>query len=206
MESISDHPTKKNLHFATHQDRNHYVQTVLGKIVDKYAVPSSDELKQDSPMLSCPHCTKKYATQRRLTNASILESSIPSAQQQALATDKDALFNYSRTALSLCMLAYDFTDARQRGDGERLIRLYKFFLLHFKASKKPKYSYQVLRLLAQIKCFLSPRLAYELIWKRFVNKTGKAKSNIELIERLNTKTESSKRVVGGCEEKSQKTA
>lgn len=186
--------------FANHLDRSHYVSMYLGELVDRYAVPSYDELKQDSPVLSCPNCRKTYVTQRGLKNH--MKSKHPGVQQpppekQALAPDKDALFNYTRTALSLCMLAYDFTDARQMGDGERLMRLYKFLLLHFKAAKKPKYSYQVLRLLAQIQCFLSPRLAYELKWNRFVNKTGKAKSNLEVDRELEHQNRVFKEHCGG---------
>ncbi|XP_033638557.1 uncharacterized protein LOC117299208 [Asterias rubens] len=103
-----------------------------------------------------------------------------SQHDQNLPLQKDAVFNYSRTALSMGMLAYGFTDARQMGDGDRIIRLYKFLVVHFKAANKPKYSYQVLRLLAQVGCFLTPRSAYELKWSRFVNKTGQIKQNIEV--------------------------
>ncbi len=200
MESISDHPTKNDFHFATHLDRSHYVIMFLGELVDRYAVPSNDELKQDSPVLSCPNCRKTYVTQRGLKNhmkSKHLGVHQPPPEKQALAPDKDALFNYTRTALSLCMLAYDFTDARQMGDGERLMRLYKFLLLHFKAAKKPKYSYQVLRLLAQIQCFLSPCLAYELKWNRFVNKTGEPKSNIEVDRELEHQNRVFKEHCGG---------
>ena len=42
-------------------------------------------------------------------------------QQASLSPDRDAVHNYTRTALSLGMLAFDFNDARQMGDGERII-------------------------------------------------------------------------------------
>ena len=141
---------------------------VLEEIIDQYAIPSIDEMKLDSSVLSCPSCTKTYTTQRGLkTHMKNVHSGIqqPAQQTKGLSQQKDALTNYS-TALSLGMLAYDFNDARQMGDGDRIIRLHKFLLLYFKAAKKPKYSYQVLRLLGQINCFLSPRLAYELKWNR----------------------------------------
>ena len=49
----------------------------------------------------------------------------PTQQKEGLPPDKDALFNYSRAALSLCLWATDFNEARQMGDGQRIIRLYK---------------------------------------------------------------------------------
>ena len=183
IDSIADEPTQNDFQFSVHHDRSQYVHMVLEEIIDQYAIPSIDEMKLDSSVLSCPNCTKTYTTQRGLKNH--MRNVHPGIQQPAqqtkgLSPHKDALFNYSRTALSLGMLVYDFNDARQMGDGDRIIRLYKFLLLHFKAAKKPKYSYQVLRLLGQINCFLSPRLAYELKWNRFVNKTGQLKHNIEV--------------------------
>ena len=183
IDSVNDQPTRNQFQFGVHPDRSHYVNMVLEDIVNEYALPSINEMKQDTSKLSCPNCKKTYITQRGLQNH--MKNIHPGIQEPArpkpgMPPQKDAVFNYSRTALSMGMLAYDFTDARQMGDGDRIIRLYKFMLVHFKAANKPKYSYQVLRLLAQVDCFLTPRLAYELKWNRFVNKTGQIKHNIEV--------------------------
>ena len=183
LDALSDDPTCNEFQYDQHQDRTQYVYKVLGEIVDKYALPDKNQMKTDSPFLCCPCCSKNYKTQRGLKrhmrdkHPGIQD---PPQQKQALSSDKDAVFNYTRVALNLGLLAMNFNDARQMGDGERTIRLYKFLMVHFKAAKKTKYSYQVLRLLAQVKCLLTPRLAFELTWNRYINKAGKEKHNIEV--------------------------
>ena len=60
------------------------------------------------------------------------------------------------------------------GDGQRIIRCWKFLLLYFKHdSGSSKYSLEVLYLMFQIYALLSPRSAHQLIWNRSVKaKTG----------------------------------
>ena len=59
------------------------------------------------------------------------------------ATDRteDNVFNYSKNALAMSYLFKDFLDARKHGDGQRVIRLYKFLLLYFKVDGRTKYAY-----------------------------------------------------------------
>ena len=95
-------------------------------------------------------------------------------------SDTDSVHSYICQTLTMCMIAYDFTDARKLGDGERIMRLVKFMLLYFKALGKPKYLYKCLRLLAQVKCFLTPREATNIIWNRFSNTKGSQDRNVEL--------------------------
>lgn len=53
-------------------------------------------------------------------------------------------------------------------------------LLYFKSAGKDKYSYQVLRQLAQVQCLLTPREAHHVIHNRFVNTKGRCDTNVEL--------------------------
>ena len=99
-------------------------------------------------------------------------------------SEDDGVVNYCKNALGLCYLAKDFVDARKRGDGERICRLYKYLLLYYKLDGRTKYSYQTLHLLAQINFLLPPGLAHELKWNRFVNNNGYPDSNIELDREL----------------------
>ena len=96
----------------------------------------------------------------------------------------DEKLNYCKNSLHLCYLAKDFLDARKRGDGERLCRLYKNFLLFFKLDGRTKYSFQSLHLLAELSFLLPPGLAHELKWNRFVNNKGLPDSNVELDREL----------------------
>ena len=185
MHDATDDPQHNNFDFSVHQDRKSYVMQTLSKIVDQYVIPSSDELSTQAPQFQCSHCRKSYKTKRGLqkhTKAShtVLLSALTSQQSLVENTQQDDVFNYVRCAASMGLLALNFMDARRLGDGERVLQIYKYLLLHFKAAGKPKYSFQVLRLLAQVNWFLSPQLSYSLKWNRFVNKTGKATGNIEM--------------------------
>ena len=75
-------------------------------------------------------------------------------------------------------------DARKRGDGEQIIRIYKYCLLYFKLDGRHKYSFQVLYLLTQVNYLLSPAQAHELTWNHFVNNKGYTDSNVELDREL----------------------
>ena len=154
----------------------------LGKLLEHYAIPSDDDIATQPQRLQCPvdGCNKQYKTlnglKRHLSTKHEPDTNLPAAQGQAK-EGADQLFNYSRTALSLTLLAWDFNDATSMGDGERVIRLYKYLLLLFKATDKTKYAYHSLRLLAQVKCFLSERKAHEMIHNRFVNNRGGVTNN-----------------------------
>ena len=89
---------------------------------------------------------------------------------------QDHLYNYTHQLLILLLLRANH-DAFKFGDGARVIRLYKYFILFFKVSKCPKYAIAMLHLQAQVNCLLTPRLAHSLTWNRFVNHQGKADTN-----------------------------
>ena len=75
----------------------------------------------------------------------------------------------------------DFIDATSEGDGERLIRCWKFFLLHFKEEKSTtKYSLEALYLLLQVYSLLPPDEAHSLVWNRTVNNKGGPGKNVAL--------------------------
>ncbi|XP_078365731.1 uncharacterized protein LOC144649981 [Oculina patagonica] len=94
-------------------------------------------------------------------------------------SDQDKVDNYTHQALVLLLLRKNHEDAITLADGERIVRLYKFFCLFNKVSKCPKYAIGTLHFLAQVKCFLSPRLvhAHSLTWNRFANHQGNIDSN-----------------------------
>ena len=79
------------------------------------------------------------------------------------------------------LLYMNFVDALSEGDGNRIIRSWKFMLLHFYAAKKKtKYSIEALYLLLQQYCLLSPRDAYIQRWNRSTNNKGGAANNVPL--------------------------
>lgn len=90
----------------------------------------------------------------------------------------DNVYNYARVLCHYGSLCLEFRDAWAEGDGERVIRCWKLFLPHFKATGRTKYSLEALRLQFQTSAILSPNLAHQVKWHRFVNVKGCAGKNI----------------------------
>ena len=179
LEDMNGEPTKNAVEEKTKQA----ITAKLGQLLDEYAIPSEKEISSQNNLLSCPSqgCTKTYKTlgglKRHITKKHGPDTPEPMIPRQSREED-DKIFNYSRTALSLCLLAWDFNDACKMADGDRVIRLYKYLLLFFKATDKTKYSYQSFRLLAQVTCLLPERQAHSLTHNRFVNQEGGLHGNI----------------------------
>ena len=90
----------------------------------------------------------------------------------------DGVYEYARETLSLTLLHTEFQDAIREGDGERVLRVWKFLLLLFRASNKVNYSIEAFNLLVQYFIFLPPRLAEQLQWSQFINTHGQPGHNI----------------------------
>ena len=158
-------------------------KNMIDLIVTKYVLPEVPEIDTVNHDFPCPYCQKKYKRRvglfKHIQRKHTLERKKPS-----LTTGDDAILNYSRNSLTLTYLVKNFTDARKHGDGERIIRLYKYLLLYFKIDNRTKYAFQSLHLLAQVNDLLPPALAHELKWNRTVNHLGNVDSNIELDREL----------------------
>ena len=92
----------------------------------------------------------------------------------------DHVYNYTRVLCHYGALVLEFRDACAEGDGERVHRCWRLLLPHFKASGRSKYSLEALRLQLQVKVLLSPQLAHQVLWDRFVNTRGGLGNNIQM--------------------------
>ena len=92
-------------------------------------------------------------------------------------TTVDGVLDYAKEVLTLSLFYAEFDDAIKEGDGERLIRCWKFLLVLFKSSGQKNYSIEALTLLSQFYIRLPPRLAQQLAWSRVVNTSGKPGGN-----------------------------
>ena len=72
----------------------------------------------------------------------------------------------------------EFCDAIREGDGERVLRCWKFLLPIFKNSGRKNYSLEALHFLYQYEFLLPPQQAERLLWSRFVNTHGIIGHNI----------------------------
>lgn len=97
---------------------------------------------------------------------------------EAVSDNGDGVYNYARTLCHYGSLVMEFRDAWSEGDGERVLRCWKLFMPHFKAAGRTKYSLEALRLQMQAYIILSPNLAHQVVWNRFVNVKGGAGRNI----------------------------
>ena len=69
-----------------------------------------------------------------------------------------------------------------KGDGERILRCWKFALLIFKAYNHSKYALASLLLQAEVIAMLTPRQAHCLKWNRTVNTQGGKGKHISGLE------------------------
>ena len=102
-------------------------------------------------------------------------------------TETDYVFTYAVDLLTVTLLWYGFCDAIREGDGNRILRYWKFLLAIFRKEKHYNYANEGLNLLAQT-MLLSPRQVCEILWSRTVNTRGIEGKNISVdlhMEHLN---------------------
>lgn len=97
-------------------------------------------------------------------------------------TQRDDMLNYQYALLEYGMLFRNFADAVSEGDGQRIIRCWKFFLMFLKgdSQRSRKYALEGLTIMCQIYALLSPRDAHRLIWNRSVKSKDGMSGNIPL--------------------------
>lgn len=104
------------------------------------------------------------------------------------AIEKDYILAYSKELLTLGMFFFEFVDSIREGDGNRILRCWKYLLLIFKATNKRKYAVQACTLLFQYHYLFSERLKMQLVWSRTINVSGRPGRNIPMdleMEHLN---------------------
>lgn len=127
---------------------------------------------------SCPDEEKKayiYQVAREVVNKYSINGE--ALLNQKVQDHHDHINNYARVLCHFGSLALEFTDAWREGDGERIVRCWGVFLLHFHAAKRTKYALEALRLKLQ-QASLPSLLAHQLKWNRFVNTHGGLGHNI----------------------------
>ena len=103
-------------------------------------------------------------------------------------TSVDKKYVYGTQVLTLTLLWYAFNDAVHEGDGDHVLRYWKFFAVVFKATRHYNYFKESVILQLQYNFLLSEREAAQLKWSRFVNNKGRKGCNISCdlhLEHLN---------------------
>ena len=93
----------------------------------------------------------------------------------------DDMYNYQMAFPNYGMVVMNFLDAILEGDGERVIRSWKFLLLYFQNDKgSPKYALEALYIMFQVYALLSPKASHQIIWNRFSKRNQSRGGNIPL--------------------------
>ena len=109
-------------------------------------------------------------------------------QNDSSHSSNDHVKEYACDVLNLGLMLMEFNDSIREGDGERIIRCWRYLLPLFKVSGRKNYCIEAFTLLAQYSYLLSPRNAMQLMWNRTVNVHGKPGKNISCdlhLEHLN---------------------
>lgn len=91
----------------------------------------------------------------------------------------DGVYAYGVEMLSLGLFYMLFKDAIKEGNGEQVLRCWKYFIPIFKASGRTNYSIESFLTLYQFHYTFSPRQSHQLMWSRFINTHGLPGHNIE---------------------------
>ena len=140
------------------------------------------------PMSSAGRIQAITKLAEKVLSCTSLDHCVDSTSLQQPLFPGDDTGNYSSKLLSMGLLAWNFEDAIREGDGDRIIRMWKFLLLFFKQAGKGKYGIEATRLLADVHVNLSADKRYELRWNRTCNIQGGLGNNKPLdlsLEHLN---------------------
>ena len=91
---------------------------------------------------------------------------------------KDLVLEYEVHLLNIGLFYLEYQDAIKEGDGERVLRCWKYLLPIFFNSNRTNYTKEALNLLYQQKYQLTERQAKQLLYSRFINTQGIKGRNI----------------------------
>jgi len=103
-----------------------------------------------------------------LASTSDLEKKFLATLSMKIVENCTIIDNYARSLCHYASLALEFYDAWHEGDGNRVIRCWRIFLLHFFESGRKKYSLDAMRLQIQLLC-LPSQLVHQITWDHFIN-------------------------------------
>jgi len=145
------------------------------------SMPQADE--------NCLTCAKSIV--ERFVNIK-LPPSTDEPSDDVLDEDSDEAYNYATDLLTFCLIWHGFHDSVKEGDGNRIMKYWKFLLPIFQQTGHYNYAKEAFILLAQ-ENFLSQRKVSELKWSRTVNTQGRQGCNIPIdlhLEHLNRRLKS----------------
>lgn len=129
----------------------------------------------------------------------IVKSFVCLPTTRAASDNVDGVQMYAMEVLTLGLFWLGFYDSIKEGDGERVLRYWKFLVIIFKSTSHRNYAKESVNMLYHYHYMLSERQKSELLWSRFVNTKGGRGKNIPSdlhMEHLNRRLKSVLRGMG----------
>ena len=142
----------------------------LTVVLNGYIIAGATKLMEDEPsrVFTCNDIAKSLVRKCIKIDLFSRTTEIP---------PKGTDYSYAVDIMSLGLLWHGFHDAVREGDGDRIIRYWRFLLPVFKHSGRRNYALEAFKLLTQV-ILLPPRQVVELKWGRTVNTVGRIGHNI----------------------------
>ena len=203
MQSMSDSPRTNSFDVQISQrsitERSNIFRSKMEDIIRKYVISKQFSAKVPDPTTSStnPHLLRiqlehSYGfvppQHRRLPPSLTDVLSRDHASESVRKAAPDGVFNYASSVLNDGLLLLEFQDAIKEGDGVRILRCWKVFLMYFFYARHKNYQLEAFHLLAQVSAAASQRIAHQLTWSCVVNTHGGKGKNIPLdlhMEHLN---------------------
>ena len=128
-----------------------------------YAVPSQQQ--QQKKARSLPSFLNELGDEPH--TSTVIKSKSP-----------DGIFNYVSAVLNDGLLLMELRDAIHEGDGDRIMRAWKFMLVYLRFGRYTNYALEAFQLQTMVNATATPRVAHQLKWSRIVNVHGGTGRNI----------------------------
>ena len=105
---------------------------------------------------------------------------VPTADAAMREKLPDGVLNYACAVLNdglFNVFMLEFRDGIREGDGERILRCWKFMLLYFRHFNHYKYALEAFHTLALVNLVAPPHVQQQIVWSRVVNSRGGAGNN-----------------------------
>ena len=199
MSTVDSLPTEnkipRNLQHSSNEEKRKWLHGHISRMLDEYVMDGVSDIKRARdemghvgirPVLPCRFsgCTRTFVYAKcrvnhekkihdlEVTEEKRDETSDETKESELSESKEDNVFNYGCLHLSLGLLLHNADDSVKEGDGERLMRVWKFLTFVFRSHGKHKYALAGLHLMASRLALLTPRQAHRLTWNRFANKQG----------------------------------
>jgi hypothetical protein len=195
MESVNSMPTKNccldDIKKCDDETKRKWLHNQVNEMLEKYVMVGVSEVEKiqvegntNNPEYPCHYegCRKvfKYIKCRsnhekkvhNITNSELDISNVtqkPVSSKSDITSGADHVYNYGCLHLSIGLLLRNADDSVKEGDGERLMRVWKFLTLFYRCGGSHKYALAGLRLSASRLALLTPKQAHRLTWNRFAN-------------------------------------